>query len=172
MNLIPKPLTSKQFAPFGKVIEKYPHTGNTDRCYTINEGFATRHHGLAIADIEGGATGISIFAAKPRTTPVELVMMEYHPLGTQAFMGLSNEPYLVAVAEAGKTNLRAEDIHVFIAQPDQGVQYSKGVWHHPLLALNKPCDFLVMDRIGGDGNNCIEQDIRALGLNVTLDRVI
>ena len=31
--------------------------------------------------------------------------------------------------------------------------------HHPLLALNQVCQFLVVDRVGGEGINCIELDI-------------
>jgi ureidoglycolate lyase len=35
------------------------------------------------------------------------------------------------------------------------VNYAKGVWHHPLIALHKVSDFIVMDRIG-HGHNCDE----------------
>jgi ureidoglycolate lyase len=35
----------------------------------------------------------------------------------------------------------------------EGVNYAPGVWHHPLLALEKESDFLVIDR-EGPGDNC------------------
>ena len=37
----------------------------------------------------------------------------------------------------------------------QGVNYAKGVWHHPLLALDQVSDFVVVDR-GGEQPNCDE----------------
>jgi len=37
----------------------------------------------------------------------------------------------------------------------QGINYRRGVWHHALLALESPCDFLVVDR-GGPGPDCDE----------------
>jgi ureidoglycolate lyase len=40
------------------------------------------------------------------------------------------------------------------------VNYAKGVWHHPLIALDKVSDFIVVDRIG-EGNNCDEIHIDA-----------
>jgi ureidoglycolate lyase len=35
------------------------------------------------------------------------------------------------------------------------VNYHRGVWHHPLIALDGVSDFLVIDR-GGPGSNCDE----------------
>jgi len=37
-----------------------------------------------------------------------------------------------------------------MAAPGQGVNYARGTWHHPLLALDAGGDFLVIDR-GGPG---------------------
>ena len=42
--------------------------------------------------------------------------------------------------------------------PDQGVNYGRGVWHHPLLALGGSCDFLVIDR-SGPRHNCDEIEL-------------
>ena len=47
-------------------------------------------------------------------------------------------------------------IRAFISAPDQGVNYARGTWHHPLLCLQHPGRFLVVDR-GGEGHNCDEQ---------------
>jgi ureidoglycolate lyase len=38
------------------------------------------------------------------------------------------------------------------------VNYAKGVWHHPLIALDVRSDFIVVDR-GGDGHNCDERTL-------------
>jgi ureidoglycolate lyase len=43
-----------------------------------------------------------------------------------------------------------------MASAQQGVNYAKGTWHHPLLALQDG-DFLVVDRAGPAGEiNCVE----------------
>ena len=46
-------------------------------------------------------------------------------------------------------------LRAFLATAQQGVNYHPGTWHHPVLALNRESDFLVIDR-GGDGPNCDE----------------
>jgi ureidoglycolate lyase len=85
-------------------------------------------------------------------------MLERHPLGSQAFMPLNGHAYLVAVAPRGET-FATGDVRVFLARGDQGVNYAAGVWHHPLLALDTVCDFLIVDRAGA-GANCDERDLR------------
>lgn len=109
---------------------------------------------------------MSIFSAKPRTMPIALSVMEYHPLGTQAFFSLEGVPYWVVVAKPGEAPQSIADLAVFYAEGHQGVQYAAGVWHHPLLVTEKACDFLVVDRVNGEGNNCIEVDIS--GWNVVI----
>lgn len=154
------PLTKANFAPYGQVIEPYSEAERTDKNhYVINNGFATRHHALATATLEGGEVGMSIFSAKPREMPITLSVMEYHPFGSQAFFSLQGVPYWVVVAKKGDAPQSVADLAVFYAQGHQGVQYSAGVWHHPLLVTEQACDFLVVDRVNGEGNNCIEVDI-------------
>lgn len=85
-------------------------------------------------------------------------MMERHPLGSQAFIPLDDRPYLVVVAPAG--DLDESKIRAFVTRGWQGVNYAKGVWHHPLLALGKVSDYIVVDRGGGEGHNLNEQDLK------------
>jgi ureidoglycolate lyase len=84
-------------------------------------------------------------------------MLERHPLGSQAFMPLSDHDWLVVVA-SGNIDDSAPDFDslvCFRARGGQGVSYDRGTWHHPLLVLEKTQDFLVMDR-SGDGHNLDE----------------
>lgn len=160
ITLTAQPLTKEAFAPFGNVIEPYAEAEQTAKnCYVINNGFATRHHAIATASLDGGEVGMSIFMAKPRQIPIALSVMEFHPLGSQAFFSMNGEDYVVVVAPKGEAPKSADDLKVFYAKSTQGVQYAAGVWHHPLLALNTESPFLVVDRINGEGNNCIELDI-------------
>jgi ureidoglycolate lyase len=142
-NLIsPVPLSKETFAPFGDVIE----TADAHEI-SINEGTTTRFHDLANVDIseQDGRPLINIFRGQPRPRPIALRMMERHLIGSQAFIPLQNRPYLVVVAER-KDTVAPEDLHVFLAQGHQGVNYHRAVWHHPLLALDADSDFLVVDR--------------------------
>lgn len=149
-----KPLTAAAFAPYGDVIEI------SDRIQPmgINYGYTERFHDLADIDTnaQGGRPGVSIFRSKPLPTPINIRIMERHPLSSQAFIPISDEPYLVVVAPAG--DLDESRIEVFRAQPGQGVNYAPGTWHHFCLALNKSCNFVVIDRIG-KGHNCDEVEL-------------
>jgi ureidoglycolate lyase len=145
-------LTKEAFAPFGDVIQ----VAEAKRHFTINQGWAERYHDLAAIDVlgDGGRPMLGIVRAEPRPLPLRLRIMERHPRGSQAFVPLRACSFLVVVAPPGNTPL-AEDFRCFRTIPGQGVNYAKGVWHHPLIALKHSTDFLVVDR-GGEGANCDE----------------
>jgi ureidoglycolate lyase len=154
-----EPLTAEAFRPFGEVID-----AQSSAHFTINEGYAERHDDLAQIDVlrEGGRPRLSIFRAKPRPWPLALSLLERHPLGSQAFVPMSPLPYLVVVC-GGQLAQDAPDLALlrcFFAEPGQGVNYARGTWHHPLLALHEVCDFAVVDR-AGPGNNCDELPLAA-----------
>jgi ureidoglycolate lyase len=148
-----EPLTRAAFEPFGDVIEL-----EGAKQIPINLGTTIRFHDLARIDIEdeGGRAIVNLFRGQPRALPFEVKMMERHPLGSQAFLPLNDKPYLVVVAPAGELDVSA--VRAFVTRGWQGVNYAKGVWHHPLLALDEVSDFIVVDRSGG-GVNLNEQDL-------------
>jgi ureidoglycolate lyase len=145
-----QPLTKTAFAPFGDVIEADPATMRY-----INGGTTERFHALATAEAagEGARVIINLFRGQPRAFPYEIGMMERHPFGSQSFSPLSGRPFLVVVSEDqdGKPGRP----QVFLAHGDQGVNYRRNVWHHPLLVLGQSSDFLVVDR-DGPGDNLQE----------------
>jgi ureidoglycolate lyase len=147
--IVPKPLTSAGFLAFGDVIE----ISDNANSFAINDGFTQRYHDLAKVDVNdnNGRTLVNIFRSTPLVQPIAIKMMERHSLGSQAFVPMGSNPYLVVVAPAGEFN--SADIEVFIASSNQGVNYHKGTWHHFCLALESESDFLVLDR-GGEGDNC------------------
>ena len=152
-----EPLTVETFAPFGDVIE----AGEAARRIDINYGNSIRFHDLAALTLatEGGKAGVSIFRSTPLPWPIAVTVMEYHPKSSQAFMPLSNRPYLVVVGEAGPFD--AAKLRAFRAGPQQGVNYHPGTWHHFSLALEAVSDFLVIDRIADD-DNCVEHRLTDL----------
>ena len=144
-------LTAEAFADFGDVIEAHEGDG-----FGINQGYTWRHHKLATVSTDQLKDDaiISIFSSKRRPLPMAINMMERHPLGSQAFMPLTEAPFLVVVAKAGPEPKLA-DLRAFVTNGKQGVNYGTGVWHHPLLILAPQQDFLVIDR-AGEGNNLNE----------------
>ena len=144
-------LTHERFSPFGEVITC---TGND--FFHINDTHTERYHALVQTEIIGEArTGISIFRnIKTTTIPFEISMLERHPKGSQAFIPMQGQRFLVIVAPS----LNADEpdlcqLKAFITDGSQGVNYRAGTWHHPLLTLESPSDFAVVDRIGS-GHNC------------------
>lgn len=150
ITLAIQPLTQDAFAPFGDVIEANPASMKL-----INGGNTERFHALAQAEAvgEGARVILNIFRGQPRSFPYEINMMERHPFGSQSFSPLNARPYIVIVSEdeGGKPG----QPHVFLARGDQGVNYRRNVWHHPLMTVSEISDFLVVDR-DGPGNNLEE----------------
>jgi ureidoglycolate lyase len=147
MHRIPiVPLSEAAFAPFGELVEL-----NAADVITINQGFATRVNGLAQIDVatDGGSVNISLFVAKPRPVPIDIKVMERHPLGSQLFFPLQDTPWLVLVCTDPHV---ATSYRAFEASGRQGVNYARNVWHHPLLVLNVEERFLVVDRAGPGSN--------------------
>ena len=150
-TLMIEPLTKEAFAPFGDVIE----TDGSDH-FMINNGSTMRFHKLATVETakpEDNAI-ISIFRAQPRELPFAVTMLERHPLGSQAFIPLLGNPFLIVVAPVGDVPVSGS-VRAFLSNGRQGINYHRGVWHHPVLTIEKRDDFLVVDR-SGSGNNCDE----------------
>lgn len=145
-RITPQPLTKQAFADFGDVVE----IDGAD-AVEINQGFARRFNGLADIDIDissdGHAVNVSLFNVTPRPLPIEIRLMERHPLGTQMFMPLQDRPWLVLVCgdPGDPASYRA-----FTASGRQGVNYARNVWHHPLLVLTEGERFLVVDRLSAN----------------------
>ncbi|MDU8910124.1 ureidoglycolate lyase [Aestuariicoccus sp. MJ-SS9] len=140
-----KPLTAAAFAPFGDVLDT---AGDPDKL--INQGLCGRYHDRARLDFgPGGRAGISLFDAEPRRLPYRLEMVERHPDGSQAFLPMHRNAWLVIVAEPGPVPGR---VHAFTAAPGQGVNLHRGTWHGVLTPLHAPGLFAVIDRIGDTPN--------------------
>lgn len=148
--LVAQPLTAGAFAEFGDVVEARGDSG------LINNGTTRQFGDLAGIDVagEGGRPCISIYRATPSPLPLPIRMLERHPLGSQLFMPLSGECFLVVVAPAADVPERMA-VRAFLTNGRQGVNYRRGTWHHPLIALAGTGEFLVVDR-AGPGANCDE----------------
>lgn len=141
-------LKAQAFAPFGDVIDV---AGEPDK--VINQGMCGRFHDRACLDFSDGRAGVSLFQAKPRALPFSLEMMERHPQGSQCFIPMAMESFLVIVApDAGAAPGVPQ---AFRTTAGQAVNFHRGTWHGVLTPLAEPGLFAVIDRIG-DGNNLEE----------------
>ncbi|NCO21822.1 MAG: ureidoglycolate lyase [Rhodobacterales bacterium] len=144
-TLIARPLAAAAFAAFGDVIEA---AGTADKI--INQGLCGRFHDRARLDFGTGRAGISIFDAVPRTLPHRLDLLERHPEGSQTFVPMHTNPWLVIVApDAG--GIPGTPL-AFLAAPGQAVNLHRGTWHGVLTPLHAPGLFAVIDRIGAGAN--------------------
>lgn len=139
-----RPLTAAAFAPFGDVLNC---DGAPDRI--INAGLCGRFHDRAQVDVGDGRVGISLFRSELRRLPYQIDLIERHPLGSQAFIPMSMDSFLVVVA--------GDDLvpQAFVTTPGEGINFHRGTWHGVLTPLSGPGLFAVIDRIG-DGANLEE----------------
>ena len=147
ITIKPKKISRKNFKKFGDLIST-----KKNRPININNGYAKRFDNLCKINtsLKKGNTIMSIFSAKKRKFPMNIKMMEKHPLGSQAFIPMSETIFLVFVApKSKKPNIKK--IKSFIVPKQTGINYKPGIWHFPLIST-KNMNFLVIDR-KGIGNN-------------------
>ncbi len=136
-----EPLTAAAFAPFGDVL------GATGDFRLINAGLCQRFHDRAMLDFSDARAGISIFQADPRSLPYSFDLIERHPDGSQAFLPMTQHPFLVIVSPGPAAPPRA-----FVTNGAQGINLHRGTWHGVLTPLHAPGLFAVVDRIGAGAN--------------------
>lgn len=139
-----EPLSAEAFAPFGDVLEA------AGASFPINGGMVDRFHDLARLEVVDGRLGISIGRGRPYALPLDLTLVERHPLGSQAFVPMNADPFLVVVApdEDGRPGRP----RAFLTAPGQGVNYLRNTWHGVLTPLGRAATFLIVDRVGAGEN--------------------
>jgi ureidoglycolate lyase len=155
VRLRPLPLTVEAFRPYGEVID-----ASGAPSALANGGAAKVFRDIAAIDVEaeGGRVSISVVRTAPTPLPLRIAVMERHPLASQAFAPLGGAEYLAIVAPAGPLDPAA--IVAFRASSAQAINLRRGVWHHPLVALYRESDFLVIDR-AGEGENLELREVAA-----------
>lgn len=152
-DLIIRPLTKEAFAPFGDVIEM-----EKSDWFHINNGTTERYHRLADIEISGGDGSpiISLARGDAFHPPIVIKMLERHPLGSQAWIPFNRTPFIVVVAPNGSDDMPDTGcMCAFYAAGNQGVNYHRGTWHHPLISFRERGEFIVVDR-AGIAPNCDE----------------
>ena len=140
-QIMTEPLTPAAFAPFCEVLQA------AGAYRLINAGLCRRHHDLARLDFGDGRAGLSVFQAEARALPYRFDLIERHPDGSQAFVPMTADPFLVIVATDPQATPRA-----FLTNGAQGINLHRGTWHGVLTPLAAPGLFAVVDRIGPGAN--------------------
>ena len=155
IKLTPEKLTTENFSQFGEVISI-----ENKEFITINDGYANKYADLAQVDTqeENGQTSVHIFVAIKRQFPLQITMLEKHPFFSQTFIPRGNTPFIVVVSPSAEEPV-IENIRAFISNGEQGVNYSRGVWHFPLISVRDDAQFIVIDRKHVIDSDDIEQCI-------------
>jgi len=146
-TLVARPLTAEAFAPFGQVIDKA-----VTQPRPMNAGKARRFHDLADILVSGEESRVVVGLVEAQAYPLPLVfrLVERHPFGAQAFIPLTDAPFLVIVCpdEEGRPGRP----QAFVTTPWQGVCYARNTWHGVLTPFGQAQDFVVVDRDGAGVN--------------------
>ena len=151
-NISIEQIDTNIFSRFGNIIEKK----NASELRSINQGTTTRYHNISELDLESknGNSGISIFSGLPRDLPIEIKIMEKHPVASQSFLPIQNYDWLIVVCEEKNEVPDLSTLRCFHVNGDTGITYNQNVWHHPLLVKKKQ-DFWVIDRINDKEDSSI-----------------
>jgi ureidoglycolate lyase len=155
--LIAEPLTRAAFAPFGDVVSAGLGEGTS-----ANQGTAVRFNWAAGLESTRGAArpNLAVFRSAPQPLPFTVKLLERHPCSTQAFLPLVCARFLVCVAPTapdGGPDLAG--LRAFVCSPGQGVNYHRGVWHHPIVALDTPAEFAMLAWEDGTASDCEERPL-------------
>jgi ureidoglycolate lyase len=148
------PLERGAYAPFGDVIAA------KDGSRPANQGYAKKSERLAdLIDLRAGSeacrANVSVFRCAPRALPLDVLLLEKHPASTQVFVPMNAERYLVIVAHGGDAP-DLSTLAAFVASGREGVTYRPGVWHHPMVALDRETDFFCLVFEDGTARDCVE----------------
>jgi len=156
ITLRAEPLSSDRFAPYGQVIET-----SRDGAEAMNAARFERFDDLCDVDlIDDGRVSVSIARCRtPTTLPLQLDMLERHPLGSQAFIPLSPCKIVIVVAPPEEA-IDTSALRAFVTNGRQGFNYRRGTWHMPLISFEAGQEYLIIDR-GGKDANCEQHTLDA-----------
>ena len=140
------------FSRFGHIIQKK----NALELRSINQGTTTRYHNISKLNLESnnGNSSISVFSGSPRDLPIEIKIMEKHPIASQSFLPIQDYDWLIVVCEEKNELPDLNTLRCFHVDGDTGITYNQNVWHHPLLVKKKQ-DFWIIDRINDQEDSFI-----------------
>ena len=130
-NLKIEILNTDNFLPFGDIINK--KSSSKELC--INQGTTLRHHNISELKLtdQNGTPAISIFSGSPRKIPIEIKIMEKHPIATQSFLPVQNHDWLVVVSKEKNELPDLDTLRCFHVDGNVGITYKAVSYTHLTL---------------------------------------
>lgn len=133
-HLSARALTPAAFAPYGHVAR--PGLGDVkairDGCVRLSKSETGFNHGHAAADAK-----LDFYEVSPETGPLVANVIERHILSSQMFSPMNTARWLVVIWPDGPDGRPL----AFVAGPQDVVTYAPGLWHHGIVALDRPACF-------------------------------
>jgi ureidoglycolate lyase len=105
---------------------------------------------------------LAVFLSKAKSLPFEVRLLERHPHSTQAFLPMVCARFLVCVAPTlPDGSPEVAKLRAFVCGPGQGINYARGVWHHPIIALDADAEFAMLAWEDGTARDCVECPLAA-----------
>ena len=147
MNLQIKKISKDNFSKYGQLVST-----KDIESQNINEETTKSFYDLVNIEIYGDdkKCRVNIFKSIKRNFPLEINMLENHPLSSQAFIPLQKTNFIVVVAPISNEpdiNL----IETFLISPEEGINFKPKVWHYPLIATENS-NFLTIDKKDSENN--------------------
>jgi ureidoglycolate hydrolase len=161
-GIVATPLAAERYKRFGRVI-----SARAEQSYTMVNLGTARKYGWQSELVnllpDHAKLNISVYACqnmvKKGVATIDIALLERHEFSTQIFCPMKDvSRYLVVVAE-GKDRPDTATIKAFVANTAQAISYNAGVWHHPLIVLDGPADFLCMVHEDGTARDCEVVDL-------------
>jgi ureidoglycolate lyase len=171
MTALPlEPLTRHAFAPFGDVLSAEADIP----AKPANQGTARRFDRLCRLDNQrplSASLNLCMFHCDPRPSGRFAVdLLEKHPRSSQMFIPMNASRYVVIVALARRDEPDVNTVRAFLASGAQGISYNPGVWHHPLIALDRETLFACAVYEDESDEDCIVHSIAQEQLYIELPR--
>ena len=146
MEVTARPLEPEAFRPFGTVLR-----AGVGEVRSIRDGAVRLTHSDAAFDHDARAAtpAIDLYEVAAEPLPLAARRIERHPFSVQIFSPVRAARWLVAVWPDGPEGR----VEAFVAGPEDGVLYRRGLWHHGVVALDAPAlfhSFMWRTGTGGD----------------------
>ena len=156
LNIKATPLSQEAYEKYGDVIS----IRSDVKPVSANLGFAKRYNFLSeLKNLRPNhaEANLCFFHCDPMVSApactFEMKLLENHPKSTQVFIPMGVERYLVLVCLGGeKPDLST--LRAFLVNGSQGISYRPGVWHHPLVAMDRVSDFACLVFEDGSESDC------------------
>ena len=147
MKLDIQKITKDNFSLYGDVI-----TIKNKSSEVINNNTTQSFFDLANIEIlgEDNNARLNIFNAKKRIFPLNINMLEMHPLSSQVFLPMSTTDFIALVTPIDiKPDLNK--IECFKISNGDGINFKSGVWHFPLISI-QDAKFITIDKKNAEKN--------------------